>query len=49
MAEQVLPACAELTHLNEARADGKHDAGSDQKVQQQAVPHDVADSAYPVC
>lgn len=30
-------------------ADGKHDAGSDQKVQQQAVPHDVADSAYPVC
>ena len=49
MAEQMLPACAELTHLNEARADGKHDAGSDQKVQQQAVPHDVADSAYPVC
>ena len=49
MAEQMLPACAELTHLNEARADGKHDAGANQQVQQQAVPYDVADLAYPVC
>ncbi len=49
MAEQMLPACAELTHLDEPGADGKHDAGSDQQIQQQAVPHDVADSAYPVC
>ena len=49
MAEQMLPACAELAHLNEARADGKHDAGANQQVQQQAVPYDVADLAYPVC
>ena len=49
MAEQMLPACAELAHLNEARANGKHDAGANQQVQQQAVPYDVADLAYPVC
>ena len=47
--EQVLPACAELADLNEACADGKHDAGTYEEIQQQAVPDDVADLAYPVC
>jgi len=47
--EQVLPACAELADLNEACADGKHDAGTYEEIQQQAVPDDVADPAYPVC
>ena len=48
MAEQMLPARAELAYLHEPRADGEHDARADQKIQQQAVPYDVADLAYPI-
>ena len=49
VAEQMLPAGAELADLDKARADGKHDAGTYEEIQQQTVPYDVADLAYPFC
>ena len=48
VAEQPLPARAELADLHKARADGEEDARADEQVEQYAVPHDVADLAYKV-
>ena len=42
--KQTAPALAELAHLHKARADGEDDARADQKIQQNAVPDDVADA-----
>ena len=48
VAEQPLPARTELADLHKARADGKEDTRSNEQVQQNTVPHDVADLAYQI-
>ena len=46
MAEQMLPACAELAHLNEAQLDGVEDArAAKQRNQEEDAPEDAIDVA----